>query len=132
MIDLINNVDKLIKENTESVQVLLNRYSSIQEYIKPERQFPYYAFIVDICVNHLKANHNKLTKDWKTWSVLLIVKLYDAGKIKTDEDIINTINEFVDYWKAEYMDFCNNIISTTEYDRDRGFMYRFLFKKIGG
>jgi hypothetical protein len=61
--------------------------------------------------------------------MLVIKHRYNEGKINTEEDVRKIINEFVSFWKTEYKDYCNDIISATEYDRDRGFVFKYLLKK---
>jgi len=131
MTDLINNVDELIKSDINSVQELVNKYASVLQDTKPEKDIPYLAYIINICVNYINTNHKDLPQDWKAWSVVVVRNLYFDGKIKMGDDILKIIDDFLTFWKAEYKSYCQDIIAASEYDRDRGFMYRFLNKKIG-
>lgn len=128
MTNLITKIDKQIKDDRGSIQILINKYVSVLELTKIERDIPYLAYIIDTSVNHINEKHKDLPQDWKTWSVLLITNKYYRNKIKSIESISKTIDEFISYWKSNYNDYCENIISATEYDRDRGFVYRFLLK----
>jgi len=129
MTDLTNKVDELIKTNIDSVQAVVNKYAPVLQDTKPEAHIPYLAYIIDICVTHINENHKDLPQDWKAWSVLLVRNQYFEGKIKKDGDIIKTIDDFLTFWKSDYEKYCQDIISVTEYDRDRGFVYRFIWKK---
>jgi len=130
MTDLINNVDGLIKNDVNYVQSIINKFSAVLQDTKPERQIPYLAYIINICVNYINEKHKDLSADWKAWSVVVIRNQYLKGKVKKEDDIPKIIDEFVTFWKTDYEKYCENIIAVTEYDRDRGFVFRYE-KKIG-
>jgi len=130
MTDLINNVDGLIKNDVNYVQSIINKFSAVLQDTKPERQIPYLAYIINICVNYINQSHKDLSADWKAWSVVVIRNQYLKGKVKKEDDIPKIIDEFVTFWKTDYEKYCENIIAVTEYDRDRGFVFRYE-KKIG-
>jgi hypothetical protein len=129
MTDLTNKVDKIIKEDVSSLQTIVDKFSVVLQGTLPERELPYLAYIVDKCVNHINENHKDLSSDWKSWAVLVVRHLYLKGKIKKDGDVVKVIDEFVAFWKSDYEKYCANIISVTPYDKDRGFVYRFIDKK---
>ena len=129
MTDLINKVDILIKSDINTIQGIVNKYASVLQEVKSEKQVPYLAYIIDICVNHINQNHKDLSQDWKSWSVVVIRNIYFNGNIKCTDDIIKTIDEFVVFWKSEYETYCQNIISVSEYDRDWGFVFKYIQKK---
>ena len=129
MTDLINRVDKLIKDDVNLVQGVVNKYTAVLQDHRPERDIPYFAFIIDICVNYLNENHKDLSADWKAWAVVVVRRRYLEKKLKKESDIPTLIDEFVEFWKSDYKKYCDDIISVSEYDRDNGFVYRFLFKK---
>lgn len=131
MTDLTNKVDELIKTNRDSIQATVNKFVTILQGTLPEKNIPYLAYIIDICVNHINDVHKDLSKDWKAWAVLVVRNSYLNGTIKKDEDIVKIIDEFIVFWKSDYKKYCGDIISASEYDRDRGFVYVFLNKKIG-
>ena len=131
MIDLINRVDKWIEDDIDGVQVIVNKYSDVLQNILPEKNVPYVAVIVDICVTYLQGSHGASNADWKSWSVLLIKKLFEADKLEKEEDIPTIIDEFLDYQADEYEKYCKDIIAVNDYERDRGFFYKFYHKKIG-
>lgn len=129
MTDLTNKVDTLIKTDINSIQGLVNKYSTVLQEVKPEKHVSYLAYIIDICVNHINQNHKDLSRDWKAWSVVVIINTYFKGNIKCVDDIIKTIDELVAFWKSEYKTYCQDIISASEYDRDWGFVFKFISKK---
>lgn len=129
MIDLITRIDKWIKTDINAVQEIINRYATVLEHTVPQKNIPYLAIIIDNCVQYLNGSHGELKADWKAWSVLLIKKLFDDGKLKQESDIPKIIDEFVEFKDKLYQKYCDNTISATEYDRDRGFIYNFYFKK---
>lgn len=130
MTDLINKVDKIIKEDVNSLQIIVDKFFIVLQNTLPEKEIPYLAYVINVGVNHINQNHKDLSPDWKTWAIVIIRKQYLKGKLKKDSDIIKIIDEFVIFWKTDYEKYCKNIIATTEYDRDRGFVFRYE-KKIG-
>jgi hypothetical protein len=120
MIDLTN-------KTVDEINGLIQKYASVLELLKPQDQ-PYFAYIMDIAVNYIETNYKDLNSDWKAWSTFVLRKLYD--KIKTESDIKKIIDDFVEYWRKEYEEYCNNLgMHATEYDRDRGFVYNYMEKK---
>ena len=131
MTDLINRVDEWIKTDVNGVQEIVNKYASVLQGTLPEKNIPYLAVIINTCVLFLNESHPKLDADWKAWSVLLIKKMFDDGRLKKEIDIHLTIDKFIEFKEKEYKKYCGDIVSATEYDRDRGFLYKFYAKKIG-
>jgi len=131
MIDLINRVDEQIKTDINSVQEIVNKYTSILQDILPEKNIPYLAVIIDTCIQYLNESHGKIIKDWKAWSILLIKKMFENSKLKEEKDIPLIIDEFIEFKEKEYKKYCDNIIAVNEYEKDRGFLYKFYWKKIG-
>ena len=129
MTDLINKIDKIIKDDINSIQVLITKYSSVLQDIRIEKNIQYLAYIFNISINHINKTHQDISKDWKAWSVIVIKNLYLKGKIKKEEDIIIIINNFAKHYIAEYENYCENVISTTNYDRDYGFVLNYVNKK---
>ena len=129
MTDLINRVDKLIKDDLNAVQDMVNKYTVVLEDVKPQREIPYYAYLINACVTYINENHKDEEQDWKTWATVLIRNLYSAGVLKKEKEIGETITEFLEFKKTEYENWCNDIVSVNDFERDRGFMYKFYFKK---
>jgi methyl coenzyme M reductase subunit C-like uncharacterized protein (methanogenesis marker protein 7) len=130
MTDLTNKVDKLIKEDVNSIQAIVNKFSDVLKKTKPEREIPYLAYVINVCVNYINENHKDLSADWKAWAVIIVRNQYLKGKLKNDDDIPKTIDGFLTFWDKEYKKYCEDIIAVTEYDRDRGFVFKYE-KKIG-
>jgi len=130
MIDLINRVDEWIKTDVNDVQEIVNKYASILQDTLPEKNIPYLAVIINICVHFLNENYSNFDVNWKIWSVLLIKKLFENNKLKKEEEIHLIIDEFLKYKEKKYKKYCENIIAVNEYERDRGFLYKFYWKEI--
>lgn len=130
MTDLINKIDKIINDDINSIQVLVNKYSSVLQETRVKKNIPYLAYIINTSINHINDKHKKLSKDWKAWSVIVIKNLFLKGKIIKEDNILNVIDDFVEYYTAEYNDYCEEIIAATEYDRDCGFIFKYENKKI--
>lgn len=122
MIDLTN-------KTVDEINGYIQKYASVLELIKPQEQ-PYMAYIIDVAVNYIKEKYNNLTIDWKSWCTLLVKEQYFNKKLKSEKDIKETIDNFVEHWIKEYNEYCNNLgMYTSEYDRDRGFVYEYMWKK---
>ena len=131
MTDLINKVDEWLKNDIGKVQELVNKYATVLQGTLPEKNIPYLAVIIDTCVQYLQGSHGATDADWKAWCVVLIKKLFEEGKIKKEDDIVPIIDEFIEYKEKEYEKWSKDIISVDDYERDRGFMYKFFWKKGG-
>jgi hypothetical protein len=129
MTDLISKVDKMVGEDLNAVQEIVNKYASILQGTLPEKNIPYLAYLADICVAHLNENHKDCDADWKSWATLLIKKSFEEGSLKNDEDVTPLIDEFLEYREKEYDNWCKDKVSVSDYDRDRGFFYTFYWKK---
>ena len=88
------------------------------------------AIVYDTLINHIKQKYPNVDLNIKGWCGVLIRILYFKNKIESEIQITNIIDEFIDYWNLNYKNYCNNLISyTSEYDRDLGFVYKFIFEK---
>jgi len=121
----------LTNRRAEEVNALIQKYATLLEVTdaKKREDLPILAIIFDVGINYIKTTYNDLSRDWKAWSMFVVKHKYNNGKIKTEEEVRKTIDDFIAFWKAEHKNYCNDIISTTEYDRDREFIFRFLLKK---
>lgn len=59
---------------------------------------------------------------------MVLLKNMIEDKIKIGH-VPTLIDEFIEYYKSEYDDYCKDIISANDFERDRGFVYLFLNKK---
>jgi hypothetical protein len=128
MTDLTNKIGKLFKDKPEYIQKLINDYKTVLEETRPEN-IPYIAYIIYVSVKYINSLHQDLSKDLKAWSVIVIKNLFLDGKIKKETDILQIIDDFIGYYTAEYEKYCENIIAATEFDRDNGFVLKYLNKK---
>jgi len=129
MIDLINRVDEWVKTDINAVQELVNKYVDVLQGTLPEKNIPYLAVIINTCVDYLRGSHGATNADWKAWSVVLIKKLFEEDNLKKEADIPLIIDEFLEYKDKEYQKYCDDMVSVDDYERDRGFVYRFFWKK---
>jgi len=126
MVELKSKVDDLIKNNINSIQELINKFTPILLIIKRERDIPYLAYILSLTVKHLNENYNDLSQDWKAWASIVIINKYINDLIISEEDIGETIDKFIEFWKSEYEIYCKDIISNSDFNRDSNFVHRFL------
>jgi hypothetical protein len=129
MTDLISKVDKMVEEDLNAIQEMVNAYTSVLNDVLPVKNIPYIAYLVDVSVKHIKENHNDKHQDWKSWATLLIKKSFEEGSLVNDEDITPLIDEFFEYKEKGHDKWCEDMISASDYDRDRGFFYTFYWKK---
>jgi len=120
----------LTNRSVNEVNGFIQLYTPLLEYagIKHNNDVPILAITFDVSIKYIKEKYDDLSKDWKSWSVFVVKKKYFDSKIKTEEDIRQTIDDFVEFWKSEYKNYCDDTVAATEYDRDRGFVYGFLNK----
>jgi hypothetical protein len=128
MTDLISKVDKLIIEDRETIERLLIKYNGVLEFTLPKKDHAYHAFFINYCINVINQNHSKYTSDWKAWACLMVFKLYQDGKIEKLTDIPKMISDFFKFWEKDYYKYCDDIISVNDYERDKGFAYRFYLR----
>lgn len=121
MIDLIN------KTNDE-INSILNKYQSLY-YDLPTKsvEFVNLVYTIHLAFTFLNKD-NKLSLDLKTWSVLLIKRIFKT--INTEDDVINEIDNFLKYYNAEYENYINNIaFFSNEFDRDYSFLTKYIRTK---
>lgn len=126
MTDLINKINHL---EAVAVEVLIKKYAPALEMVKVQTT-PYIghiAFIVNVSVNYLNSEHKEVDNDWKTWSVVMIKRLFDQDKLPTKEDILKHIDQFLEYKKTEYDKYVSNIaMYSDEYHRDTIFVDKYI------
>jgi len=123
----------LTNKSIEEVNILIQKYAQLLDVSDAKKQddIPVLAIIFEIGINYINTNHKDLPKDWKAWSMVVVKNWYYKGKIRTNEDIQKTIDKFIDFWKSEYKKYCEDIISASDYYKDKGFTYKFIKTEIG-
>ncbi len=131
MIDLINKIDDIIKNDIQSLQNIVTKYSSVLELIQDQKQIPYLAYIINICVDHIKEFYDERDTDKKSWAVVVVKNLFTAGQIKKESDILRTIDEFLKYVDDKFETYKDNHVAVSQYDMELRFVYGFVRGKIG-
>ena len=127
MIDLTNKkVRDLTAEELEILRNLVEKYNDLLKYIHHTYAYEF-AYVLHLGIEHINQNHNNLSADWKAWSMVLLKNMVE-DKVNI-QNVPAIIDEFVEYYKTEYNDYCKDIISVNDFERDRGFVYKFLNKK---
>jgi hypothetical protein len=121
MIDLTN-------KTIDEINGLIQKYAHALELVRQPDQ-PYMAYIINVAYAHLQDKHKDLNKDWKAWTIVVLKNL--CRKINNDSDIQKIVDEFVEYQKIEYKKYVENLIWHNEIERDWGFVYGYIHKKIG-
>lgn len=127
MIDLTNRkIKDLNAEELEILRNLIEKYDDLLKYIHHTYAYEF-VYVLHLGIEHINQNHSNLPTDWKAWSMVLLKNMVE-NKLNT-QNITAVIDEFVDYYNTEYNDYCKDIISVNDFERDRGFVYKFLHKK---
>jgi hypothetical protein len=128
MTDLTN---KIGNTPVADMQVLYTKYASIGEFVaKYKEHIPYLIWVINAGVEYIRDMHTNLNIDWKAFTIVLLKHQYLNGSIKTEEDIYLHIDEFVKHYNDDYKNYIDNLgISSTEFDRDYGFVCNYLHKK---
>lgn len=123
MIDLTN---KIASMSVEEIQNLLTKYKPVLELSK-KKDLSKLAYIFDIACKYIIEKHNNLNIDFKVWSVIILYDYFD--NIKTESDIENNIDKFINYYNENYKTYINNLdVVASIYDRDAGFVQEYEFK----
>jgi hypothetical protein len=119
MLDLTN-------KNVDEINAHIQKYASVLELLNPQYQ-PYMALIIDISIRHIQEKHPNLPVDWKAWSIVVLKNKYFKGKVKKESDIPIIIDEFIQHYKDNYAEYIQQLgVSSTEFDRDYGFVCKFI------
>jgi hypothetical protein len=121
MIDLTN-------KSVDEINGLIQKYAQVLETVLHKEQ-PYLAYIIDIAINHIEANHKNVNSDRKAWAVVAVRYRNKSGKIKKESDIIETIDEFLKYIEDEFQSYAGMMIPVSQHDLEAGFLHQFLIKK---
>jgi len=99
-----SNSGSTTNENVINVAELVNKYSYVLELFKDKEQIHInnLSVLFEICVNYIKQTFPALDKNIKVLATFVVKELYFKGHIKSDVDMINTINEFVAYYNNNY------------------------------
>jgi hypothetical protein len=129
MTDLTNKVDALILNDLKSLQDTVNNYGTILELLKKKDDIPYVGFIVDIGVKHIRKFHEKETPDLKAWSIVVLKDLFQSGVLKTEEQIPELIDEFIEHYKKDFRAYKENHVAVNDYYMELGFVMAFEKQK---
>jgi hypothetical protein len=125
MQDLINNLDVNVINN------LIVKYKSVLELLNDSKNLPYHAIIINYSVNYLNGNYKEESKDWKAYSIILILKLFNKNKIENKEVIGKYIDQFLEYKNKCYKDFVSDLaIVNDEFYRDISFIIKFFNEEL--
>jgi len=126
MTDLTNRVQNL---NVETIQALYQKYGVVLQEISKndDPKLPFYAYIINIAYNYLEEKYKEETPDWKSWCVVLVKRLFDQENLKSKEDILQHIDQFLEHKKSEYEKYVSNIaMYSDEYYRDCYFIDHYI------
>ena len=114
-----------INKTPEELNTLIQKYLPVLQQIKVlPVLYPQLAYIFDIATKYILEKHNELTPEWKSWCMVVLRDLFTKSKIKSDIDITNIIDDFVNEYNLNYESYCSFIASASDYDQQRGFVHR--------
>jgi len=77
----------------------------------------------------LKTNYAPITIEWKTWMMVILKDLYFKKVLQSEADIPKSINDFILFHNQNYENYVKEIVSVSEFDRDKEFVHRYINKK---
>ena len=124
MIDLSN-------KTIDEVNELIQKYASALELVKPNREIPYLAVIIDVGIKYIKEKHNDLTTDWKAMLIVLLKLLYLKNSINNEANIPTEIENFMTYYNSKYNNYIENLIDySNDYDKNYKFILNYINKSL--
>ena len=118
----------LSSETPEIISSRIGKFTSILELIKPE-EHQNFSYLLEIAHYHINQNHSDLSKEWK--ALAIIVLKHNYNNISNEKDIETIIDNFVDFYKTNYTNYCNeNEIIINEEERIFNFIRFYNNTKI--
>lgn len=124
MIDLTN-------KTIDEINGLIQKYAPLLELTKNKKEISYLAYVLDVAIKYIEANHKEKHKDQKAWAATIVRWQYLDGYIKKESDIIETIDEFFQYVNDEFQAYAGNMVAVSPHDLETGFAFQFVLKKNG-
>lgn len=126
MTDLTNKIDNL---NSDVINKLFKKYETIIELLdtKDQKKITYLLYIINLGVNYIQTKHKDEDIYWKSWTIVLLVRLFNQEKLSFKDDIFKHIDNFLKYKKSEYKKYLNKIsIYSDKYFRDSPFIDNYI------
>lgn len=123
MTDLINKINNL---NDDYFTEINKKYSKPLEVVANNKK-KYTAYLIDKSVSYLNTNHKNQNGYIKTWAVVAVNRLFENNLIKSDEDINNKIDRFINYWQDNFKDFSTQNHFKSDYYLHSGFVHEFVY-----
>jgi TRAP-type uncharacterized transport system substrate-binding protein len=61
--------------------------------------------------------------------MFVLKELFTKSKIRSDLDVTNIIEDFVNEYNLNYESYCSYMVSASDYDQQRGFVHSYILKK---
>ncbi len=112
---------------TVNLPELVIKYLKLIDTILDEKIKSELAYVIDLSIGYIKKTYGGLSKERKSWLIMVVRNQYLKNKINSDEGIIELIDDFVEYHEIGYENFINESEGFGDvYDKDENFMYKFL------
>jgi hypothetical protein len=120
----------LTSKTPEELNTLIQKYLPVLQQIKVSPVlYQQLAYIFDVATKYILEKHNELTPEWKTWTMFVLKELFTKSKIRSDLDVTNIIEDFVNEYNLNYESYCSYMVSASDYDQQRGFVHSYILKK---
>jgi len=109
----------LTSKTKEEINALMNEYQGLWADMPKIDELIQEVYLIDLAFKYLKEMD--IDKDLKTWSVLLIKRLFRT--INIEEDVHVEIDKFIKYHNTLYKKYVDELVMYTDkFDRDSSFL----------
>lgn len=124
IIDITNDL------SVEELNDIMKKFEDLTKKVKDKSKTPYLSVIYEITVNHIQDYFKNIDINWKQWSIILVKEKYLGDEIKTEGELLKTIDAFIEYVNKNYESYLktNGNEFEDKFDLDRHFVNKFLSK----
>lgn len=130
MADLISNGISVLSD--QEIRALDIKYRNLIKFLPRSKRYSDYLFVVERSLNYIREkNSNGGDANLGSWTIFVIVKLYDKNIITTYSELYIQIDKFIRFYNMFHRKHADSI--TTVYDRyvtDESFINGYIDKFI--
>lgn len=119
----------LTSRTIQEINELVQKYKHVLEIsgIKTIDNIKIFAVVIDIAIKHIEEKHSNINTDLKAWSVVAVKK--SLNKLKTENDVKELIDDFIEYYNAEFEQYLATMCEYPLIDLECDFVHRFVQKR---